>query len=119
MKTVFITGANRGLGLEFIRQLNAMGYHTIAGCRNPHNAFKLKQIIKNENIIRIDTGDPRSIKAAAAIVRQKIDKLSILINNAGIGYESDMSINTVEYEKLLETFKVNKIGPLLMNLLQK
>jgi len=114
MKTVFITGANRGLGLEFIRQLNVMGYHTIAGCRNPHNAFKLKQIIKNENIIRIDTGDPQSIKAAVAIVRQKIDKLSILINNAGIGYESDMSINTVEYEKMLETFKVNTIGPLLV-----
>ena len=114
MKTVFITGANRGLGLEFARQLNAMGYRTLAGCRNPHNAIQLKRTIKSENIIHLDTGDPQSIKAAVVNVRQRIDQLSILINNAGIGYESDMSINTVEYEKMLETFKVNTIGPLLI-----
>ncbi len=91
MKTVFITGANRGLGLEFVRQFNKMGYRTLAGCRNPHNAIELTRTIKSENIIQIDTGDPQSIKTAVAYVRQYIDQLSILINNAGIGYESDKS----------------------------
>lgn len=114
MKTVFISGANRGLGLEFVRQLNAMGYRTLAGCRNPQNAIELKKTIKIENIIHIDTGDQQSIKVAVANVRQRIDQLSILINNAGIGYESDQSINAVEYDKMLETFKVNTIGPLLI-----
>ncbi len=114
MKTAFITGANRGLGLEFVKQLDNSGYQVLAGCRKPETAVALKQVINEENIIQIDTAKPVSIKTAAITIGHRIHQLAILINNAGIGYDNDQTIATFDIDKMLNTFLINTIGPCLV-----
>lgn len=81
MSTVFISGANRGLGFEFAKQYAADGWHVLAGCRNPDKAANLKAL-KGVEVIALDVDDPASIAAAAkSLAGRTID---LLINNAGI-----------------------------------
>jgi NAD(P)-dependent dehydrogenase (short-subunit alcohol dehydrogenase family) len=87
--TYVITGASRGLGLEFVKQLSSTDSTIFALARNPSDAKDLQKLVKqNKNIhtLRLDATDEASIKAAA----EEVSKLApggvdILINNAGIG----------------------------------
>jgi len=53
MKTILITGANRGLGLEFVKQLSASGMRVFACCRSPENAAELQALAKQFDTISI------------------------------------------------------------------
>ena len=101
MPTVLITGANRGLGLEFARQYLAGGWQVYAACRDPGSASELRQLAEDGSgklrIIAMDVTDARSIKAAAAeLDGQAID---LLLNNSGIigppARRSETSITTL------------------------
>ena len=85
MATVLITGANRGLGLEFVRQYEGDGWDVIACCREPADADRLHAIADEAGRVRIealDVSDPAAIDALAA----KLDGIAIdvLLNNAGV-----------------------------------
>jgi NAD(P)-dependent dehydrogenase (short-subunit alcohol dehydrogenase family) len=81
MSTVFISGANRGLGFEFAKQYAADGWCVLAGCRNPDKAENLKAL-KGVEVVALNVDDPASIAGAAkAVSGHTID---LLINNAGI-----------------------------------
>ncbi|MFH1853302.1 MAG: SDR family oxidoreductase [Candidatus Neomarinimicrobiota bacterium] len=112
MKTAFITGANRGLGLEFVRQLTAKNYRVFAGCRRPDRAGRLAELIPAEQLLAIDISDPSSINTACGLLLERTAVLSLLINNAGIGGEADQSLEAVDYNLALATFKTNTLGPL-------
>jgi NAD(P)-dependent dehydrogenase (short-subunit alcohol dehydrogenase family) len=82
-----ITGANRGLGLEFARQYLADGWQVYATCRHPGSAFELQHLAEvsdhNLRIMALDVTDSASVKAVAAeLDGQAID---LLLNNAGVG----------------------------------
>ncbi|MEH6583576.1 MAG: oxidoreductase [Halioglobus sp.] len=107
-KTVFITGANTGLGYEAAKILAARNARVILGCRSNDKAQKARQTILAEHpdadvaIVDLDLGDLASVKQAAVQVMQE-PKLDILINNAGImvppyeltrdGFESQFGVN--------------------------
>ena len=87
MPTVLVTGANRGLGLEFTRQYAADGWQVFAGCRAPDDAKELQKLAADSagriHVIPIDVTDTGSVRAAArALAGQPID---LLLNNAGVG----------------------------------
>jgi len=89
MKTVLITGANKGIGFETARQLLQKGYYIYLGSRNLENglnaASKLKAKGLNEvEAIKIDVSDQESVNAARAEIGKKTGVLDVLINNAGI-----------------------------------
>ena len=86
MPTVLITGANRGLGLEFSRQYAADNWRVIATCRNPTLASKLIQIRGDITILPLDVTDFSAIEATSEIL--KAEKIDILLNNAGV-YDSN------------------------------
>lgn len=68
MQTVLITGANRGLGLEFSRQYAQAGWHVIACCRNPESATALAQLAghsKHLRIVQLDVQNHQQIDALA------------------------------------------------------
>lgn len=112
MKTVLITGSNRGIGLEFVKQYNKVGWNVLACCRNPELATELKKI-KNNNIeiIKLDLNVIDEImKLCDQFTGRSID---ILINNAGIS-GTEESFNTVSPETLLTTFHVNTLAPTLI-----
>lgn len=82
MPTVFITGANRGLGLEFARQYAADGWRVLAACRDPEGAHDLKRIEGDIEVLRLDVTSDDEIAALQSGLADEI--IDVLINNAGI-----------------------------------
>ena len=82
MPTVLITGANRGLGLEFVRQYTADNWSVIATCRDPKSAKDLNQIKGNIKILPLDVTDFMAIEQTSKLLQS--EKIDILLNNAGI-----------------------------------
>ena len=79
MSTILVTGANRGIGLEFCRQLKSRGDEVIAACRSSSPDLDQLDI---EVIEGVDVGDPESVaQLASRLTGRRID---MLINNAGI-----------------------------------
>ena len=114
MPSVLITGANRGLGLEFARQYAADDWQVYAGYRDLSSASKLRRLANtSENKIRImalDVTDPGSIKAASAeLDGQAID---VIINNAGVMGAQGQTIGNIDYKAWANVLDVNTMGPM-------
>jgi NAD(P)-dependent dehydrogenase (short-subunit alcohol dehydrogenase family) len=114
MPSTLITGANRGLGLEFARQYLADGWQVCAACRNPHSASELRRLADASDdklqILALDVIDPVSVQAAAA----KLDgqTIDLLLNNAGIGGPRGQSLGNIDYEAWAKVLDVNTMGPM-------
>src|SRR4051812_32664121 len=89
MEHVVVTGANRGMGVEFKRQYFARGARVLAGVRNRASAGKLEALQKDHpqrlTIIPLDVSEEDSIRQSAKIVAQHTEVIDVLVNNAGIG----------------------------------
>jgi NAD(P)-dependent dehydrogenase (short-subunit alcohol dehydrogenase family) len=112
MSTVLITGAGRGIGLEFARQYAADGWRVIACSRKPEAATELAGIATSSNgkvtAHALDVLDHRGIEQLAKGLAQT--PIDVLINNAGIG--ANEKFGESNYERWLEAFKVNALGPM-------
>ena len=109
---VLITGANRGLGLEFAKQYAKDGYEVIACSRKINkkdDLHKLQANFKNISIYKLDVANFSSVDQLAKSLRKPID---ILINNAGIYPNS--SIDHIDYKAWLDAFKVNTLSAFKM-----
>jgi NAD(P)-dependent dehydrogenase (short-subunit alcohol dehydrogenase family) len=109
--TVLITGASRGLGLEFARQYAADGWRVLACCRSPKDAPELKKLGRHVEIHALDVTSQESIQhLAKALNGTPID---VLLNNAGLhGDRVPFGATDVElWKKILE---VNTIAPIQM-----
>lgn len=114
MPTTLITGANRGLGLEFARQYAADGWHVYATCRDPNSASELRRLADASDhkmqILALDVTDLDNVKAAAAELEgQAID---LLLNNAGVGGPRGQTIGNIDYDAWAKVLNVNTMGPL-------
>lgn len=111
MTTYLITGANRGLGLEFARQLSTRKDDTriLATAREPEKAVDLQRLV--HAVYPLDVADPKSIEKLADHVKDQ--PIDVLINNAGVSSDTK-SIATLDPEDMRVTFAVNAIGPLLV-----
>jgi len=116
MTTVLVTGANRGIGLEFVRQYAAEGAQVIACCRRPDAATELGQVAQASDgrvrILPLDVAETDSIDTLKAILDD--EPIDILINNAGISGPREQSAKRIDPEGWLETFRVNTIAPVLV-----
>ena len=114
MPSTLITGANRGLGLEFARQYLANGWRVYGACRNPSSASELSRLAdKSDHKLRImplDVTDPASIKAAAA--RLNGQAIDLLLNNAGVGGPRGQTIGNIDYVAWEKVLDVNTMGPM-------
>lgn len=109
MPTVLITGANRGLGLEFASQYAADGWSVIATCRNPDGAAGLHGIAGGVDVHALDVSDFGAVDAVAASLAGR--PIDLLINNAGL-LGSAAGFGATDPECWEELFRVNAMAPL-------
>ena len=111
MTTVLITGANRGIGLELVRQYAAEGASVHACCRNPEDAVDLKAIRGPVQIHALDVTDEASARRLAETLSG--EAIDILINNAGVyGSREHQSLGDMDFDGWAEVFAVNTLAPL-------
>lgn len=115
MKTTMITGANRGIGLEFSRQYAADGWRVFACTRHPEKSDALNILAagypEQITVHALDVGDPAQIeRLARSLANAPID---LLLNNAGI-YTSCHQDDKIDYEAWNHAFLVNTMAPLKM-----
>lgn len=117
--TALVTGANRGLGLEWIRQLAEDVDRLFAPCRRPDEARALRDLADTHpetiDVFALDVADSTEISAAANRVDQAVGSLDLLVNNAGTNGEgSDDRFGTVDPDTMMNVLRVNTVGPHLM-----
>ena len=110
MPTTLITGAGRGLGLEFARQFADDGWTVLAGVRDPGSADDLRRIDGDVSPVPLDVADPASV----AILGERLSgvPIDLLINNAGIYGPRKTIPGTLDYDAWREVFEVNTLAPM-------
>ncbi|MEM1088934.1 MAG: SDR family oxidoreductase [Pseudomonadota bacterium] len=119
ISTVLVTGANRGLGLEFSRQYLDQGYRVLATCRSPEQAIDLSGLGNDEDrleVFALDVADFSAVDALAETLSGR--HVDILINNAGVfgpkpKAERDLrqSFGHLSYDLWAEIFRINSQAP--------
>ena len=114
---VLVTGANRGLGLEFARQYAAAGWTVVATARNPREAAELRELADSTGRVTVEQLDVLDRDAIAALAARYEGKpIDLLINNAGIGGDPTLqSLGSFDYELFEEAMAVNVYGPLAVS----
>ncbi|CAB0012926.1 unnamed protein product [Nesidiocoris tenuis] len=123
MKSMLITGANRGLGFGMIKAIlnqpkENVPQIIVAACRKPDEANELQALAAENSNIRILQLESKDLDRYPAFTKEVADivkdgGLDLLINNAGIGSRFHR-IGMVKSDELIETFTVNTVGPIML-----
>jgi NAD(P)-dependent dehydrogenase (short-subunit alcohol dehydrogenase family) len=112
-----VTGANRGLGLEFTRQLLARGDHVVAACRHPGKASELNHLAGEYpgrlHVLPLDVAEEKSRSAFARELPLAADGIDLLINNAGVLHSGERW-GSVSEANLADSLRTNAMGPFLL-----
>ena len=115
--TVLITGANRGLGLEFAKQFSEKGYTVIGTARSPEKATELKEL--GAEVMKLDVTSEDDIAALATSLKDR--RIDILLNNAGyfgpklMREEGVSTFRTIKRGEMEDCLRVNTLGPLFVS----
>jgi NAD(P)-dependent dehydrogenase (short-subunit alcohol dehydrogenase family) len=115
MKTVLITGANKGIGFETAKQLAQLDYFVYIGSRDKKKGHRAKEELhssglRNVDVVELDVTKTDSIKKAKKTLETKITHLDVLINNAGIRGEVPQLASKIPVEVMREVFETNFFG---------
>lgn len=109
-----VTGGNRGMGLEIVKELSQRGQHVIMGARNLEKGRaaidKLTKLNLDVDLVQLDVTNSSSVTEAAQTVQQKYGYLTILINNAGAVFDARQDPSVVKLENLRDDFAINYFG---------
>ena len=111
MDSILVTGANRGLGLEWCRQYALAGWRVYATCRHPETADDLRALANRHDRLslhRLDVTDAESVYALRAELKEA--PIDVLVNNAGVYLEKYAPDAAIRYDEWLQTLAVNTLG---------
>ena len=125
-RNCLVTGANRGIGLEFVRQLLARGEHVVAACRHPGKATALNGLAGEHpgrlHMLPLDVAEPKSranlLHELPLVLAEEEDgspgKLDLVVNNAGVLHSGER-FGHMEQALLEDSLRTNAIGPFLLS----
>ncbi|MEX3014010.1 SDR family NAD(P)-dependent oxidoreductase [Gymnodinialimonas hymeniacidonis] len=110
-RLALITGANRGIGREVARQLSQdHGLHVLLGSRDLNKGTKAARGLSNASAIELDVADPTSVARAFEQIRQDFGHLDVLVNNAGVDYDTNQRASTADLARVRRAFDTNLFG---------
>lgn len=120
-RNVLVTGGNRGIGLEFVRQLLARGDRVVATARHPGKAAALNALAGEHpgrlHVLPLDVAEPKAHTSLAAELPLVLDgesgRLDLLINNAGVLHAGER-FGEIRAAALTDSLQINALGPLLL-----
>jgi NAD(P)-dependent dehydrogenase (short-subunit alcohol dehydrogenase family) len=116
-RTALVTGANKGIGFEVVRELARLGLRVFLGARNAKAGRAAAEKLSKDGdvvFIEIDVADAESIRRAAEEIARQTDRLDVLVNNAGILLDEDKDALTITPEIFETTLRTNTLGPWLV-----
>ena len=117
MTTTLITGANRGIGLELVRQYAAEGWRVLACCRQPDSADALNKLaLQHPALVHLHQLDVTDLAQIDHLAKTLADEsIDLLMNNAGVYPDEDFKgFGHTDYRKWVHAFEVNTMAPLFM-----
>ena len=115
METILVTGANRGIGLELVKQYCNQNYQVIGTYRNENTSgefISMSQNLNNLKVYSLDVSSDQSLKDFSSKLGDT--PVDIFINNAGVYGPRDSSFNNVDERNWISVFQTNAIAPLLL-----
>jgi len=117
-RVALVTGANKGIGFEVVRQLARKDFHVFLGARNAETGRAAAEKLRSDGtvtFIEIDVSKPESIRRAVEEFSRGADHLDSLVNNAGIIVDNDDDILKITADMFETTLRTNTLGPLLVS----
>lgn len=118
MTVALVTGSNKGIGFEIVRQLAKKGIEVILSSRDEKRGLEACDILTKEGLKvdyhQLEVTDEKSIDEMASFIEKKYGRLDILVNNAGIMSDSGSVFKNNNIENIKETMETNVYGPLLI-----
>ena len=105
-----VTGANRGIGLEVVRRLAARGWTVVLGSRDLERGERAAHGLGGVVVRSLDVADAASVQALADWVRTEHGGLDVLVNNAGVHYDTGQRAATADLTVAEEALQVNVLG---------
>lgn len=113
--SILITGSNRGIGLELVKQYADAGWLVLACCRKPEQAVQLKKLQESHSNIDIYALDVCNIEQAEQLKNKLNERtIDVFINNAGILGARSNNLNEIDMDEMQTVYQVNAIAPLKM-----
>jgi NAD(P)-dependent dehydrogenase (short-subunit alcohol dehydrogenase family) len=110
-RIALVTGGNRGIGLEVCRQLAERGYIVLLGSRNRANGEAAARTISGDvEMVVLDVADSEAAQRVASEVQARHGRLDVLVNNAGVHYDTWQSVETADWKIVREAYEVNVFG---------
>lgn len=116
-KVALVTGGNKGIGLETVRQLAAKGFTVLLGARDIEKGETAAAALRKEGLdvraVKIDVANPAHYKELVALIAKDYGKLDVLINNAGVMLENSggkREASTIPIDTVRKTFDTNVFG---------
>jgi len=118
MKTIVVTGANRGIGFEICNELGALGHEVIVTARNVRKGIdasnKMRDKGYNTHFYQLDVEEEKSITLFTHELGKSHHQVDVLINNAAILRDNGMHLRDLDMKVFDRTMKINLKGPMLL-----
>jgi NAD(P)-dependent dehydrogenase (short-subunit alcohol dehydrogenase family) len=111
-RVALVSGGNRGLGLEVVRQLAPLGWEVILGARDPKKGETARRSLRAQSVtvMPLDVTDPEAAPRVAAAIRSRYGRCDALINNAAVHYDDWETATGADFRIVREAFEANVLG---------